>query len=69
MKGVVRPECHFVLARHYANASASLMSNQKRKNPHAVELGKMGGAAGTGKAKRRGDSSYYSRLAKRRKKK
>jgi hypothetical protein len=33
------------------------------KNPHAVALGRKGGKAGTGKAKRRGDSDYYRQMA------
>ncbi len=39
------------------------------KNKAAVELGKKGGAAGTGKAKQRGDSEYYRELAKKPRKK
>lgn len=34
----------------------------------AAQRGKKGGQSGTGKSKRRGDSNYYSRLAKKRKK-
>lgn len=34
-----------------------------QKNTHAVALGKLGGKAGTGAVKRRGDSGYYTRLA------
>ncbi len=30
------------------------------------KIGKIGGKSGTGKAKKRGDSEYYSRLAKKR---
>jgi hypothetical protein len=33
------------------------------KNPHAVALGRKGGKAGTGKAKRRGNSDYYRQMA------
>ena len=33
-------------------------------NIHAQALGKIGGAAGTGKSKVRGDRSYYQWLAK-----
>jgi hypothetical protein len=40
-----------------------------QKNPAAVALGKLGGKAGTGIKKIRGDSQYYSRLSKKRGKK
>lgn len=33
------------------------------KNPHAVALGKIGGKAGVGLSKRRGDNGYYKRLS------
>ena len=35
---------------------------EPRKLPAAVSLGKRGGKAGTGKAKRRGDAEYYRKL-------
>lgn len=37
-----------------------------RKNPAAVALGKRGGSAGRGEAKRRGDAAYYRQLVARR---
>jgi hypothetical protein len=43
------------------------IQNRLEKNIF-VEAGRKGGKAGTGEAKRRGDSEYYRRLAKKRKK-
>jgi hypothetical protein len=40
--------------------------NSHGKNPAAVTLGKRGGSAGRGSAKRRGDAEYYRRLVARR---
>ena len=41
------------------------MNKTTNKNPHAVALGRKGGAAGTGDAKRRDqrDPNFYARLS------
>jgi hypothetical protein len=41
----------------------------KKKPITASEIGKIGGKAGTGKSKVRGDSEYYRNIAKKKKKK
>lgn len=41
----------------------------EEKNKAAQELGSLGGKAGTGQSKVRGDSNYYSRIGKLKKKK
>jgi hypothetical protein len=43
-----------------------MKDSNDNKNPAAVALGKLGGAAGTGKAKSRGNKAYYRKLAFRR---
>lgn len=54
-----------------AQALAMMLKRMRRKTEisnAASMMGKIGGKAGRGKVKRRGDSNYYSKLAKKRKK-
>jgi hypothetical protein len=46
-----------------AIACGVLQSAMDKLNQAAAMLGRKGGKAGTGTAKRRGDSAYYKRLA------